>query len=362
MTGMLLGMLTGCHDASPPSFPAETIWQMQSIVTEEMTEHNVHGVIAGVWVPGQGEWVYAGGLADTQTATPMAIMDKVRIASITKSFTATVVLQLIDEGLLTLETPLSTFIPDVPQAEHITIRQLLNHTSGLFTYTADATFTSTLLAEPTTEWTPRQLVDLAIAHPANNAPGEGYAYSNTNYILLGMIIEQLTGRTVEEEVQTRIFDRLGMSASSFPRTGDCAMPGAHSHGYWPLQEGGFLDITEIDPSSHWTSGAIISNVIDLRTWVEALATGQLISPAMQQERLTCRDTGDGITRYGLGILQYGEFLGHDGTLPGFDSVMYYLPSRHATFVILANTVGAGHAPKDIFKRIVAILLPDAVAW
>jgi D-alanyl-D-alanine carboxypeptidase len=352
------GSSTGSSAA--PSFSVSTIRQMESIVQEEMAEHGTKGVIVGVWIPGQGEWVWAAGLGNTSTGAAMGVADKVRIASITKSFTATVVLQLIEEGRLSFDTRLSSFAPYVPLADSITIRQLLGHLSGLFTYTADDTFTSTLLAAPTTVWTPRQLVDLAIAHPAYCAPGAGYNYSNTNYVLLGLIIEQLTGNTVESEIERRIFAPLGMTASSFPRTGTCAMTAPYSHGYWPLQTGGFLDITEIEPSSHWTSGAIVSNVYDLHTWVQALATGRLLSPAMQSERLTWHDTTDPTSKYGLGILKYGQFLGHDGTLPGFDSAMYYLPARGATFVVLANTVGVGHAPKDIFNRLVTLLIPDAV--
>lgn len=362
----LSGSLACCGGSStsdPSGFSAATIQQMKDIVTQEMARDQVPGIIVGVWVPGQGQWVWASGVADIATGEPMAVDDKVRIASITKTFTATVVLQLIQEGSLSFDTKLSDYAPYVPLASSITILELLNHTSGLFTYTADATFSSTLLSAPTTVWTPGQLVDMAISHPAYSAPGAEYHYSNTNYVLLGLIIEAVTGNAVEDEIQRRILGPLGMTGSSFPRTGTVAMTPPFSHGYWPLMSGGFQDITEIEPSSHWTSGAIVSNVYDMAVWVRALATGQLISPAMQARRLTWVDTTEPATRYGLGIMQYGgQFLGHDGTLPGFDSEAYYLPSHDAIFIVFGNTLGPTHAPKNILNALVALLIPDAVGW
>ena len=295
----------------------------------------------------------------------MTIVDKTRIASITKTYIATVVLQLIEEGKLTLDTTLDRFAPYVPLADKITMRHLLNHTSGLFTYSGE-TFTNTLMKDPATVWTPRQLVDLGISQPATNAPGEKHSYSNTNYILLGIIIELLTGNKVENEVQKRILGPLGLSASSFPSTGTITIPAPFGRGYWPLEGGVLRDITEIDPSSHWTSGAIISNAVDLRTWGEALSQGKLLSRQMQRERLTWQQNpNDSKKYYGLGIMRYGEFLGHDGTMPGYESLVYYLPSRNATFVVLMNGMRGkilSPPPEEIFKSIVELLVPDAAVW
>jgi D-alanyl-D-alanine carboxypeptidase len=355
--------LIACEaDETTPTFSAETIHKMQTIVDEEMAAASVQGMVVGVWIPGQGTWVSATGMGDTASSTPMNVDDKVRIASITKTFTATVVLQLIEEGELTLDALLSTYVPDVPRAAEITIRHLLQHTSGLFTYTRDETFNAALFATPTKSWTPRELLDFAIAHPADNAPGEAYSYSNTNYVLLGMIVEQITGNKVEDEVQARIFDMLGMTSSSFPKTGETAMASPYSHGYWPLQEGGYQDFAVLEPSTHWTSGAIVSNVTDMKAWVEALVTGSLLSADIQAARLTWLDTGEDHTQYGYGILKYGDFIGHDGTLPGYDTAMYYLPSHRATFVVAANTCGAVHAPKNVLHGIVELLIPEAAIW
>lgn len=337
---------------------------MQQIVDSKRSQYSLPGVIVGVWVPGQVEWVYASGVSNISTAQALNVMDKMRIASVTKTYTATVVLQLIEEGKLTLDTPLYGFAPYVPLADRITVRELLNHTSGIATYSADA-FTEALRNNPKTVWTPRQLVDIGISLPAKNAPGEKHSYSNTNYILLGMIIEQITGNKAEDEIQRRILGPLSMGASLFPLTGMTSIPAPSSRGYWPGLDGALSDITEIDPSSHWTSGGIISNVYDLRVWSKSLSLGTLLSPRMQAERLTwVSNPNDSNKYYGLGIMKYGNFLGHDGTMPGFESLVYYLPSRNATIVVLANTLSPPNPPpqEEIFKSIVELLLPEEAIW
>ena len=352
----------GSSSIAPAVFSGETVQKLRQIIEKTRSDYKLPGVIAGVWIPGTGEWVHASGTADAATGRPVTISDKMRIASITKTFTATVVLQLIEEGKLTLDTTLDKFAPYAPLADKITVRQLLNHTSGLFTYSA-GTFTNTLLKDPKTVWTPRQLVELGISQPATNAPGERHSYSNTNYILLGMIIEQLTGEKVEDQVKKRILSPLGMNASSFPSTGATTMQPPFSHGYWPSDG---RDITDIDPSSHWTSGAIISNVFDLRVWGEALGRGRLLSAKMQRERLHwAPNPHDRNKYYGLGIMRFGEFLGHDGAMPGYESLVYYLPSRKATIVVLMNGMRGSKlssSAEQIFEGIVQLLMPDAAVW
>lgn len=359
------GLFAGCSDSySNPSnsFSAETIQQLQQIVETQKSSYKLPGMLVGVWIPGMGEWIYATGTGNTATGQPVTVQDKLRIASITKTYTATVALQLIEEGKLSLDTTLDRFVSYVPLADKITVRHLLNHTSGLFTYSGEQ-FTTMLLQDPKTVWTPRRLVDLGISQPATNAPGEKHSYSNTNYILLGMIIEQLTGRKVEDELRRRILEPLALGASSFPSSGTTTLLPPFSHGYWPADG---RDITEIDPSSHWTSGAIVANVSDLRNWGEALARGRLLSPVMQAERLTwVQNPHDSKKFYGLGIMRYGDFLGHDGTMPGYESLVYHLPSRNATIVVLTNGMRGEKLTsptEDVFKGIVSLLIPDAVAW
>jgi D-alanyl-D-alanine carboxypeptidase len=179
-------------------------------VDAKMAEFGVPGAIVGVWVPGKGEWISCKGAGDIKTGTRPTIYDHVRIASLTKTFTATVILQLAHEQQLTLADTLSMHDLGitVPNSDKITIRNLLNMTSGLFNYTNDGSFWSKFLADPTAVWTPKQLVAMSIAHGVITPPGQSYEYNNTNYILLGMIIEKLTGNTAGAEIKSRIIDKL----------------------------------------------------------------------------------------------------------------------------------------------------------
>ncbi len=354
---------SGCNDdtkaESSGGLNAELQSKIEQFIDDELVRLNVPGIVFGVWAPEFGSWITARGKADVATGRLLKQIDAFRIASITKSYTATVVLQLIEEKKLGLEDNLEQYINGVPEGAKITIKHLLNHTSGLFTYTADETFTAKLLSEPTTFWTPQELVDLAIKHPANNQPGAAYAYSNTNYVLLGMIIEKLTANKVEAEIKARLFDRLNLEHTEFPSGSDIA--GEHSHGYWPAQDG-LQDLTDINASSHWTSGGIVSNADDMHIWVEALAEGTLLQPETQRLRLEFIPAQDDQTQYGLGVSRFAGFVGHDGTMPGFDSAAYYLPSRKASFVAFANSLGTEHPSKNVFKQAAKILFPSDCAW
>jgi len=170
------------------------------------------------------------------------------------------------------------------------------------------------------------------------APGEGWEYCNTNYILLGMIIEQVTGNKIAHEYQSRIIDKLGLENTSFPDNRD--ITGEHGHGYMTDGESGELeDITStFDPSLAWAAGAMISNLDDLETWARALAGGDLLGEEAQKERLSWVDAEMGglSFQYGLGIGHVEEFVGHGGDVPGYSSSIFYNPDEDATVVVLFN--------------------------
>ena len=208
----------GTQESEPEtvfSLSPELQQELEEILDDVMSENGIPGAVIGVWVPGEGSWVEAKGLADVQTGEAMDTADKVRIGSITKTFNATVILQLVDEGRIGLDDPLRDYAPEVPGSEEITVRMLLDHTSGLFDYTSDEDFQEAVDAEPLRKWQPQELVDFAISHEPYFAPGEEWHYSNTNYILLGMIVEEVTGNLVGDEMRTRIYERLGLSNTSF---------------------------------------------------------------------------------------------------------------------------------------------------
>ena len=346
----LLLSLTGlgvssCATSSGGSqqFSQEVQDNLNSAVDAKMAEFGVPGAIVGVWVPGKGEWLSCKGKADIKTGAAPTIDDHVRIASVTKTFTATVILQLVDEERLKLADTLDKFDlgVTVPNSDKITIRNLLNMTSGLFNVTADDdNFWGKFLADPTAPWTPKQLVDIAIAHGAVSPPGQDYEYNNTNYVLLGMIIEKLTGSTAGREITSRIIDKLGLKNTSFPTAAE--MPAPFMHGYMPDanipdNNGGpaVIDMSVETPTPFYTAGGMVSDLMDLKTWVQALANGKLLSAEMHKEQLTFAPPNT--PSYGLGVMNGGIVIGHSGEIPGYNSSAYTQPGGNgATIIVLVN--------------------------
>jgi D-alanyl-D-alanine carboxypeptidase len=199
--------------AAPPAFSIAVQRQFQQALDQAVANPNVPGAIVGVWVPGRGTWIHAAGLADRATKRPVQVGDYTRIGSITKMFIGTLILQLLGEGRLGLDDPVRRWAPQVPNAQHITVRELLNMSSGLYNYSEDPQWDRQAFA-PTgqvraRQWAPEQLVRVAIAHKPYFPPGKAFHYSNTNTVLLGMIIEQITGRPVQDVLRTRNGLRAG---------------------------------------------------------------------------------------------------------------------------------------------------------
>lgn len=264
-----------------------------------MSNLQIPRALVYVDVPGEGSWSQAFGTENLGGNTPITPDDHFRIGSNIKTFTGTLILQLVDEGKLGLDDPVSKYQPEVPNGENITIRQLLNMSSALFSYTEDEDFNQTLDIEPQKVWEPRELVEIGFGHQPYFSPGDGFHYSNTNFVLLGMIIEQLTSQPLEQAFQERIFVPLGMSDSLLPERSSAATPDPHPRGYMyqtnveslnssELQgekaeqadeaAGEPNDVTYENPSWAWAAGGAISTLNDLRIWAKADATGELLSP------------------------------------------------------------------------------------
>jgi len=261
----------------------------------------------------------------------------VKIGSITKTFVAMVVLQLVDQKIIGLDDPLSKYVTTVPGAGQITIRQLLNHTSGLFDFLDDEGFETAIIAKPGRKWTPAELVSLATSHPPYFAPGAGWHYSNTGYILLGMIVESVTGDRLANEVDRRIVKPLGLTNTFFPSSADVAGP--ILTGY-ELVDGKLEKVPRFDPSVGWASSAMVSDLADMKTWVRALAEGTLLSQESQAQRLNTITTAPGSPQYGLGMMRNTDYtndlLGHDGNAFGFTCASFYMPAESATVIVILN--------------------------
>src|SRR5215213_6116440 len=204
---------------------------LQAEIPKVMAANAVPGVVVLIRSRDQGDWSATFGTAEIGKDVPMSIEDHFRIGSNTKTMTSTVIMQLVQEGKLALNDPIGKFRPDVPNGANITIQQLAEMRSGLYSYTLDAGFNETLDKNPQKAWTPDELLNIAFTHPANFAPGEKYDYSNTNIVLLGVVIEQLTGMSASKAFQERIFTPLGLTHTSLPVPTDSSIPEPHPLGY-----------------------------------------------------------------------------------------------------------------------------------
>ncbi|MFJ7181591.1 serine hydrolase domain-containing protein [Streptomyces massasporeus] len=297
----------------------------------QMQRLRVPGAIVSVSTPARGTWTTALGTADLATGTPIRARDHMRVGSITKTFTGTVILQLVQEGRLALDKPVAAYRQGVPNGRRITIRQLLQMTSGLYNYAEDPRFNRQLDQHPERYWSPQELYF---------PPGTGYHYSNTNYVLLGLIAEQVTGRPLAHLLRERVFEPAGLEETSFAN--GSSIPRPHAQGYMFIDNvdsltapvltgkdaawadwsaGNPRNATRDNASLAWSAGAAVSTVDDLRRWAKALATGTLLSPAVQRERLTFVPTSDlpRAPTYGLAVANILGYIGHDGEIPGYNS-------------------------------------------
>lgn len=345
--------------SGPPRFAPATVAAMTSIVSKSMVANGIPGMAVGVWIPGKGTYVHTFGTANVKTGAPFALDDHVRIASISKTFTATVILQLVDRHRLKLSDRLYKFVKGISYGNLITVKELLNMTSGVYDFTNDATFLARYQADPTRSFGPSEALAIVRRHAPSFAPGKGVEYSDSNYILLQLIAQKVTGFPLRKLIQTQVIDRLGLRNTSYPTT--AAMPAPFAHGYFPVN-GSLQDVTRSNPNAGGGAGALVSTLGDLKIWAKAVATGTLLSRATQRLRLRTVSLG-GLPgkiflRYGLGISTLNGFVGHNGAILGYGTAMYYLPSAHATFVIEGNNNNLTlTVPTDIFVQLAYYLFP-----
>ncbi|MET0908571.1 MAG: serine hydrolase domain-containing protein, partial [Ilumatobacteraceae bacterium] len=268
--------------------------------------------------------------------TPMSAGDTFRIASLTKSYTATVVLQLVDEGTLSLDDTVQQWLPDiVADADLITIRQLLDHTSGVADYFEDESVLQPYLdGDFGHVWTPQQLVAIGDHLGSRSAPGKQVNYSNTNYAIVGLIVEQATGHPLGEEMRTRIFEPLALEHTTFAV--DAAPDGEMAHGYL-MGDGDPIDVTGVYPFA-WGAGNIVADAADVATFYAALLGGDLLPPALLAEM---RPSITDDVPYGLGLMAWsmpcGTATGHDGGFAGYSSRALVRDDGRQV-VILSNSI------------------------
>ncbi|WP_026540103.1 serine hydrolase domain-containing protein [Paenarthrobacter nicotinovorans] len=303
--------------------------------------------------------------------------DHIRVGSVTKTWTTTVVLQLVQEGKLSLGDPVSKYRPDVPNGDAITLEQMLTMRSGLFNYTETLELNTAMDQDPQRVWKPEELLALAFAHAPYFAPGSGFHYSNTNTVLLGLIAEKTEGKPLATLFKERIFEPLGLKGTVFPEASSNAIPEPHPQGYFygdnvltmttpalpeDMQKeatAGTLapnDVTDVNPSWAWAAGSGISTARDLKVLGEALVNGKLLGAELQKKRLESLTPTDpdkpGGASYGLGIAKFGNLYGHTGELPGFNTFMGNDPVNSVSLVVWTNLAPAadGRDPATTIAR------------
>ncbi|WP_418959270.1 serine hydrolase domain-containing protein [Streptomyces tritici] len=356
------GASYGEEECPPDGFAPELTARLDRAIEDVRVQAGIPGVAVGVWMPGKGCYLKATGVADTATRAPMTTDGYVRIGSETKTFTVTALLQLVDQGRVGLDDPIAKYVAGVPNGARITLRHLAEMRSGLFPYTSDPEFIRTLLSDPYRTFTPQEVLAYGYRHDNTSDPGVRFQYSNSNLVLLGLVVEKVTGKRLADVIHQRVLRPAGLHRTLFPRGAE--FPEPHPRGYTnQTLSGAVVDATDWNPSWAWAAGAMISDLHDLRRWAEILATGRLLSPATQEQRLRTLPTGFPGTSYGLGILDTNGWIGHNGSIPGYETVTVHLPSEKATLVIMLNTdvLSGGQEPSTLVARAVTqVITPDHV--
>jgi D-alanyl-D-alanine carboxypeptidase len=316
------------------------------------------GVLVGIWSP-KGTFVSATGVADLKTGRRLTTNMQFKIASQTKPFTANLILQLVGEGKVHLGDHISKWIKGVPNGDKITIRQLLNMTSGLGAGFLAVEANEKKLAAGGCTHPGREVLAAGASQPPVAPPGTKWVYSNYGVDLLGRVVELTTGQRVSKAIQRRIARPLGLHRTLLPTKGN-GLSAPFTHGYVPSGANATTqspvvasdDVTALHTSCVWASGAMVSTLSDLRRWTQAFATGALLKPAVWRKAnkgLFRWVFPDGYNRpgrwlQGLGFIETGGFIGKDGSIPGYESFTMYSPSRHTTIEVVSTKQGNAITP------------------
>ena len=320
---------TSSHHGGRTSAVRATQQGLDALVRED----GFPGALAAVRTRDGGVRDLTAGVGDVETGRRVPRDGQVRIASNTKTFTAAVVLQLVGEGKVDLDAPIERYLPGLVRGEGIdgaaiTVRQLLQHTSGLPDYDVDV-IGDDYLAVQHRFVEPHQVLALGLDDPALFAPGTSWEYSNTNYVLAGLLVQEVTGRPVGEEITRRIIEPLGLRDTYWPVEGEQELRGRHPHGYWrttPTEP--LTDVSVQDPSFGWAAGQLVSTPGDLLEFFTALVDGEVLAPEQlaEMQRTVAAPTSslDGDEAYGLGLQTFtlscgGTAWTHGGDIPGYQT-------------------------------------------
>jgi len=307
-------------------------------------------------VPGKGTWTTAAGVADLATNAPTSTAMTWPLRSVTKSYTVTLILQLADEGKLSLDDAIDEYFDGVTDGSSITLRELANMSSGNADYTGQK-FIEDFSADPAKIFTLAELNSYVLGQPAQFAPGTQRIYTNANTNLLGAVVENVTGRPFKDVVDARILQPLGLQSTQY-LVDASRWPAPHAVGYQP--DSGVREPQPDNLSIYGPAGSMLSTLDDSRVWAEALATGSLLTPATQNERLQGAplQKGPPYDLYALGIGETDGWWGHNGEGFGFTAAVFHdnaTGASVAVFMNAAKTDPAGHPADEMFRRVAEIL-------
>lgn len=298
------------------------------------------GLVVSVANDGCAPWSQSWGVANIAADEPSTTDHLHRAGSLTKSYTAALLLKLAEDDLLTLDDTLAQWGIDLPSAAEITLRQLLNHTSGLSDYQSNPAFTAAIVADPTREWTPNELIDLAVDLGPVGVPGAAHAYSNTNYVLAAIVAESASGDAFADALRERVLEPNGLMHTYLE--GSEAWKETTATGYVvvgdnpPEDSSGFYS-----PSQVWSAGAVACTVDDLREWVFLLFASDFLAAA-SQIALVDLVPSPGTNGYGLGIFSVeaggGSAFGHNGAVQGFQAAALYSPAAGTSVAVMHNQI------------------------
>jgi len=337
---------------------AAASWEeaLDKAIPAAMARASIPGTIVGVWQDGREPYVRAFGVRDTATGEPMTTDLYMRIGSATKTFTVTAILMLVDQSRLGLDDPVDRYVKGVPGGDQITLRQLATMRSGLYDYSEDTK--AQITENPGRQWTPRELLEIAFRHPLVFQPGSKFDYNNTNTVLLGQVVENVSGEPIGSFIEKNILRPEGLTHTLYPVGAEFPTP--HAHGYFKMPDGKVVDATDWNSSWGGAAGQMISTLDDMRVWARDLATGKLISPAMKHERekfLPAPEEGDGVL-YGLALENDNGWIGHNGNIMSYMTFPYYLPDERMMMVVMTNSGADVPATWMMMQDIARIISPN----
>jgi CubicO group peptidase (beta-lactamase class C family) len=352
-----MGVLAAQPPAAPTAGQSAAIEAVDRVVNAAVRDRVFAGAAVGVAERGQIRFIRGYGLADLEQRVPVTEKTVFRIGSVTKQFTAAAVLRLVDQGKVSLDDPLAKYLPEFPRASEVLVRHLLSHTSGISSYTNPA-IAKDMLAGARKEWTTEQL----IAHIARLTPGyefdpgTGWSYSNSGYIMLGVIIEKASGKSYRDFLKSDLLEPLGLHETSVDDLAEIVPDRARGYDPWKVSPAGFRNADFFSLSAAGPAGAMRSTAADLLRWHGALFGGRVLKPEtlalmmaptrLKDGRLSSQGRAPPAwvapdTEYGFGLflgrVDGRPTMGHGGAITGFNTWMETFPEQGITIVVMANT-------------------------